>query len=102
MPASITTSEIAMVCCPGGEAYLIFANRVDIRRVTTDKMEYTSILRGLHNAIAVDFHHEHRLIFWSDVTLDTIKRAHMNGSDIREIVTGGLESPGRLLGFYEK
>ena len=102
MPASITTYKIAMVCYPGGEAYLIFANRVDIRRVTTDKMEYTSILRGLHNAIAVDFHHEHRLIFWSDVTLDTIKRAHMNGSDIREIVTGGLESPGRLLGFYEK
>ncbi|XP_076470996.1 low-density lipoprotein receptor-related protein 4-like isoform X2 [Babylonia areolata] len=80
----------------GGEAYLIFANRVDIRRVTTDKMEYTSILRGLHNAIAVDFHHEHRLIFWSDVTLDKIKRAYMNGSDIREIITEGLESPGGL------
>ncbi|XP_070199995.1 low-density lipoprotein receptor-related protein 4-like isoform X2 [Littorina saxatilis] len=80
----------------GGEAYLIFANRVDIRRVTTDKMEYTSILRGLHNAIAVDFHHQHRLIFWSDVTLDKIKRAHMNGSDIREIITEGLESPGGL------
>ena len=81
---------------------MIFANRVDIRRVTTDKMEYTSILRGLHNAIAVDFHHEHRLIFWSDVTLDTIKRAHMNGSDIREIVTGGLESPGRLVCWMKK
>jgi hypothetical protein len=80
----------------GGEAYLIFANRVDIRRVTTDRSEYTSILRGLHNAIAVDFHHDQRLIFWSDVTLDKIKRAHMNGSDIREIITEGLESPGTL------
>lgn len=80
----------------GGEAYLIFANRVDIRRVTTDKTEYTSILRGLQNAIAVDFHHEQRLIFWSDVTLDKIKRSHMNGTDIREIITEGLESPGGL------
>ncbi|XP_025087886.1 low-density lipoprotein receptor-related protein 4-like isoform X3 [Pomacea canaliculata] len=80
----------------GGEAYLIFANRVDIRRVTTDKTEYTSILQGLHNAIAVDFHLQQQLIFWSDVTLDKIKRAYMNGSNIQEIITEGLESPGGL------
>lgn len=90
----------------GGEAYLIFANRVDIRRVTTDKTEYTSILQGLHNAIAVDFHLQQQLIFWSDVTLDKIKRAYMNGSNIQEIITEGLESPGKsmdavmFLGFF--
>lgn len=86
----------------GGEAYLIFANRVDIRQVTTDKMEYTSILRGLQNAIAVDFHHRHQLIFWSDVTLDKIKRAHLNGTDIREIITTGLESPGEYTKYVKK
>ncbi|XP_041365332.1 low-density lipoprotein receptor-related protein 4-like [Gigantopelta aegis] len=80
----------------GGEAYLIFANRVDIRRVTTDRSEYTSILRGLQNAIALDFHHEKQLVFWSDITLDKIKRAHMDGSDVQEIVTDGLQSPGGL------
>ena len=80
----------------GGEAYLIFANRVDIRRVTTDRSEYTSILRGLQNAIALDFHHKKQLVFWSDITLDKIKRAHMNGSDVQEIVTDGLQSPGSV------
>lgn len=78
----------------GGEAYLIFANRVDIRRVTPDKTEYTSILQGLQNAIALDFHHELGLVFWSDVTLDVIKRAHLNGSNVMDIVSDGLENPG--------
>ncbi|XP_055899580.1 low-density lipoprotein receptor-related protein 4-like isoform X3 [Biomphalaria glabrata] len=80
----------------GGEAYLIFANRVDIRRVTPDKTDYTSILQGLQNAIALDFHHQKGLVFWSDVTLDVIKRAHLNGSNVMDIVSDGLENPGGL------
>lgn len=82
----------------GGEAYLIFANRKDIRRVTPDQSDYTSILKGLHNAIALDFHHRKGLVFWSDVTLDVIKRAHLNGSEVMNIVTEGLENPGRKNG----
>ncbi len=73
---------------------MIFANRVDIRKVLPDKSEYTSILQGLENAIALDFHHQKEFVFWSDVTLDKIKRAHLNGSDVIEIVNTGLESPG--------
>ncbi|XP_013395341.1 low-density lipoprotein receptor-related protein 4-like [Lingula anatina] len=78
----------------GGEAYLIFANRVDIRKVLPDKSEYTSILAGLENAIALDFHHDLGMVFWSDVTLDKIKRAYINGTDVQDIVDTGLESPG--------
>ena len=73
---------------------LIFANRVDIRKMLPDRKEYTSILNGLKNAIALDFHHEKELVFWSDVTVDKIKRAHLNGSNVMEIVNTGLESPG--------
>lgn len=80
----------------GGEPYLIFANRIDIRKLIPSKSEYTSILKGLENAIALDFHHEQDLVFWSDVTLDIIKRSHLNGSDVREIITRGLEIPGTL------
>ncbi|XP_074659834.1 low-density lipoprotein receptor-related protein 4-like [Tubulanus polymorphus] len=80
----------------GGEAYLIFANRVDIRKVLPNRAEYTSILEGLENAIAVDFHHEKNLVYWSDVTLDKIKRANINGSNVDEIVGTGLESPGGI------
>jgi len=84
-----------MVSVTGGvEPYLIFANRVDIRKILPSEAEYTSILQGLENAIALDLHHEQGLIFWSDVTLDRIKRAYLNGSGVREIVITGLQNPG--------
>ncbi|KAK3787581.1 hypothetical protein RRG08_025912 [Elysia crispata] len=80
----------------GGEAYLIFANRVDIVTVTTDKEDFTSILQGLQDAIALDFHHRKGYVFWSDVTLDVIKRAHLNGTHVMDIVSEGLDNPGGL------
>ena len=78
----------------GGDAYLIFANRVDIRKVVPNRAEHTSVLKGLKNAIGLDFHLEQDLVFWSDVTLDRIKVAHMNGSGVKEVINTGLESPG--------
>ncbi|WAR04037.1 LRP4-like protein [Mya arenaria] len=59
-----------------------------------DMSEYDSILNGLENAIALDFHHEKGFVYWSDVTLDKIKRAYLNGTGITEVVAYGLESPG--------
>lgn len=87
-------TKMFVVVNPGEKAYLIFANRVDIRRVMPDMSEYDSILNGLENAIALDFHHEKEYVYWSDVTLDKIKRAFLNGTGIREVVAYGLESPG--------
>ena len=81
-------------CIVGGKAYLIFANRVDIRRVLPDKSEHDSILQGLQNAIALDFHVAKKYVFWSDVALDKIMRAYINGSEIKEVVQYGLKSPG--------
>ena len=34
-------------------------------------------------------------MFWSDVTLDKIMRSNMNGSDVKEVISSGLESPGK-------
>eukprot|EP00106_Octopus_bimaculoides_P021308 XP_014788750.1 PREDICTED: low-density lipoprotein receptor-related protein 4-like [Octopus bimaculoides] len=80
----------------GGEVSLIFANRIDIRKGNPDKAEFTYILNNLDNAIAIDFHYDMGLLFWSDVTLDVIKRAYMNGSDIQDIVQYGLKNTGGL------
>ncbi|OWF40727.1 low-density lipoprotein receptor-related protein 4-like isoform X2 [Mizuhopecten yessoensis] len=85
----------------GGKAYLIFANRVDIRKLLPDQSEFDSILEGLPNAIALDFHHEKGLVFWSDIALDKIKRAYINGSQIRDVVKYGLESPGGIAVDWE-
>lgn len=73
---------------------LLFANRIDIRQVLPHRSEYTLLLNNLENAIALDFHHSLELVFWSDVTLDRIMKANLNGSNVEEVVSTGLESPG--------
>lgn len=78
----------------GPEPVLLFANRIDIRQVLPHRSEYTLLLNNLENAIALDFHHSKELVFWSDVTLDRIMRANLNGSHVEEVVSTGLESPG--------
>uniref|UniRef100_A0A8P4KAA0 EGF-like domain-containing protein n=1 Tax=Dicentrarchus labrax TaxID=13489 RepID=A0A8P4KAA0_DICLA len=75
---------------------LLFANRIDIRQVLPHRSEYTLLLNNLENAIALDFHHSRELVFWSDVTLDRIMKANLNGSNVEEVVSTGLESPGGL------
>ncbi|PIO29253.1 hypothetical protein AB205_0211260 [Aquarana catesbeiana] len=80
----------------GPEPVLLFANRIDIRQVLPHRSEYTLLLNNLENAIALDFHHRHELVFWSDVTLDRIMSANLNGSNVQEVVSTGLESPGGL------
>ncbi|KRT81543.1 EGF-like domain containing protein [Oryctes borbonicus] len=78
----------------GAPPTLLFANRLDIRQVSLSNQKYTALLKGLHNAIALDYHYKKKLIFWSDVSIDVIKRAFINGTNIRDVIKWGLESPG--------
>ncbi|CAG0879904.1 unnamed protein product [Darwinula stevensoni] len=55
--------------------------------------ESSKILGGLDNAIGLDYHHEKGLLFWSDIKLDIIKQAYLNGSHISVIMHWGLKSP---------
>lgn len=75
---------------------MILANRVDIRQVSLSNNRYTSIVKGLHNAIALDFHYKRNLLFWSDVSTDVIKMSFMNGTNVKNIIKWGLESPGGI------
>ncbi|XP_056643570.1 low-density lipoprotein receptor-related protein 4 isoform X1 [Diorhabda sublineata] len=78
----------------GAPPTLLFANRIDIREVSLSNSKYTAILRGLHNAISLDYHYERGYIFWSDVSMDVIRRAFINGTEITDVIKSGLESPG--------
>ncbi|KAK0093543.1 hypothetical protein PV326_013307, partial [Microctonus aethiopoides] len=81
----------------GDNPSLIFTNRVDIRKVSlepTINSKYTPIIKGLHNAIAMDYHHDKGLIYWTDVSLDVIRRVYINGSYPEDVIRWGLESPG--------
>ena len=37
------------------------------------------------------------LVYWTDVKLDVIMRSYINGSDVREIVSIGLETPSEFI-----
>jgi len=41
--------------------------------------------QGLNNAVALDFHYEEQMIYWTDVTTQgsMIRRMHINGSDVQ-------------------
>lgn len=80
----------------GGAVKLILANRGDIRQVTLSNNQYTSIIKGLPNAIALDYHYERDLLFWSDVSADVIKQSFLNGTNVKDVIKWGLESPGNL------
>lgn len=86
----------ALGCSPT----LLFANRFDIRQVSLQmssiNSRYTAILKGLHNAIALDYHYKKGLIFWSDMALDVIKQACINGDKKEDVIKWGLESPGGI------
>lgn len=49
-------------------------------QITINQREYSSIAEGLDNAISLDYHYARGYIYWTDVTLDAIKRAYLNGS----------------------
>jgi hypothetical protein len=49
--------------------------------MSLNNVKYTAILKGLHNAIALDYHYSMGLVYWSDMSLDMIRRAHINGSE---------------------
>lgn len=72
------------------------ANRADIRQVTLSNNQYTSIIKGLPNAIALDYHFQKDLLFWTDVSADVIKMSFLNGTNVKDVIKWGLESPGGL------
>lgn len=55
-----------------GHASLLFARRRDIRKISLDHHEMTSIVNDTNSATALDFVFRTGMIFWSDVTDEKI------------------------------
>lgn len=73
----------------GGAVKLIMANRGDIRQVTLSNNQYTSIIKGLPNAIALDYDYDKDLLFFTDVSADVIKQSFINGTGSKDIIRWG-------------
>lgn len=55
-----------------GHASLLLARRHDIRKIALDHMEMTSIVNNTKSATALDFVFRTGMIFWSDVSTQSI------------------------------
>lgn len=77
----------------GGAVKLIMASRGDIRQVPLGGNKHTSIIKGQHNAVAIDYHYKRSLLFWTDIATDVIKMAFMNGTGVKNIIKWGLDTP---------
>ena len=75
---------------------LIYANRRDIRIVRTSQRNQneTVVVDGLEGAVAVDFCYADGLVFWTDVTLEKIKRIRVTGDrKVEDVISVGLKKP---------
>ena len=82
-----------------GTPLLLFANRKDIRLVDggASRGNATIVIDKLDDAAALDFHHAESAVYWTDVSLYTIKRTWVNNTGVSEdIVVTGLSSPDGL------
>lgn len=50
----------------GEKAWLLFANRHDIRKLEVDGMILQPVVSDLQSAIAVDYDYYNKLVYWSD------------------------------------
>uniref|UniRef100_UPI00358E1ABB prolow-density lipoprotein receptor-related protein 1 isoform X2 n=1 Tax=Myxine glutinosa TaxID=7769 RepID=UPI00358E1ABB len=76
---------------------IVFSNRHEIRRIDLQSGEYSVMVPGLRNTIALDFHLNKSMLYWTDVVEDKIYRGKLitNGglSGMEVVVEHGLATP---------
>uniref|UniRef100_H9H785 LDL receptor related protein 1 n=1 Tax=Monodelphis domestica TaxID=13616 RepID=H9H785_MONDO len=77
--------------------FIIFSNRHEIRRIDLHKGDYSVLVPGLRNTIALDFHLSHSALYWTDVVEDKIYRGKLldNGAltSFEVVIQYGLATP---------
>lgn len=58
--------------------FIIFSNRNEIRRIELHKGEFSVLVPGLRNTIALDFHLNQSTLYWTDVVEDKIYRGKLS------------------------
>ncbi|XP_058529110.1 prolow-density lipoprotein receptor-related protein 1 isoform X2 [Ochotona princeps] len=77
--------------------FIIFSNRHEIRRIDLHKGDYSVLVPGLRNTIALDFHLSQSALYWTDVVEDKIYRGKLldNGAltSFEVVIQYGLATP---------
>ncbi|OWF50740.1 low-density lipoprotein receptor-related protein 6-like [Mizuhopecten yessoensis] len=96
---SIFILLLGLVGLVQGDPYLIFANRKDVQlvQVQNGRGNTTILVDGLEDAAALDFYFAENSVFWTDVSLELIKRTWIDGSRTSvNVISSGLVSPDGL------
>lgn len=94
-PTGILLRADKRTCEPTPSAFLLFANRGSLREISVDTPDNTDVhlpLNDVYNAVAVDFDYDLWKLYYTDVTLDVIRKADLNGSSMEVIIDKDLES----------
>ncbi|XP_062842266.1 low-density lipoprotein receptor-related protein 1 isoform X2 [Trichomycterus rosablanca] len=77
--------------------FIIFSNRHEIRRIDLHRGEFSVLVPGLRNTIALDFHLSESALYWTDVVEDKIYRGKLSESgaltSFDVVIQYGLATP---------
>lgn len=75
-PTGILLKGDGKSCDDSPETYLLFSNRVSVRRISLDTNDHTNVhvpVPELHNVISLDYDSVEGKLYYTDVTLDVIR-----------------------------
>lgn len=90
-PTGVLLKADGFSCEQRPESYLLFSNRVSLRRISLDTDDRTDVyldIPQLHNVISLDYDSVEGKVYYTDVTLDVIRWVETLGTHLSQHTLG--------------
>ncbi|XP_055957563.1 low-density lipoprotein receptor-related protein 4 [Patella vulgata] len=94
-PTGLVLLDDKKTCPHMPSEYLLFASRANIRYISMDTDDRSDVylpINDLHNVIALDYDYKDNKVYYTDVYLDVIRRADLNGSNVETVIEKQLST----------